>query len=437
MALYLSLALLCLSAVPAFGQCGSLAAPFDTAVASGGNFNVAGTWVTNTGASVVPNSTFNTCIVNGTSAAPATVFINSTNSGSVLNLQVGANNTLSLTSFTGLGVNGTQIINDGSINLTAAGGYKAEFSLADNTTLSGAGTVTLSSTTGGAALLNDALNNSVTLSNSSNIVGGGVIGGVNNGLVFLNGGTVNANASGQTLTLLTTAGAATNTGLMTATNGGTLQLSSTTLNNAGGNVTANDGSTVLLADSTINGGTLNSSGSGTFQTPFGTSASLNGVTLSNGATYINNADATLSVSGAIANGGTIQINANGAAASTLLLSGATTLTGGTVTLSYNNALYNGATIASATAVTLTNSASSTIQGGGNIGGGLTLLNSGTVNANSPGFTLILGTPTTNTGLIEATNGGTLQLSGAIGNTGGNITANGGTVNVATTITGGT
>jgi hypothetical protein len=91
----------CLSSVPAFGQCGSLAAPSDTAVASGGNFNVAGT---------------------------ATVFINSTNSGNVLNLQVGANNTLSLTSFTGLGVSGTQIINNGSINLTAAGGFKADLS---------------------------------------------------------------------------------------------------------------------------------------------------------------------------------------------------------------------------------------------------------------------------------------------------------------------
>ena len=94
----------CLAASPAFGQCGSSGSPSDTAVASGGNFNVAGTWVTNTGASVVPNSTFNTCIVNGTGAAPATVFIISTNSGSVLNLQVGANNTLSLTSFTGLAV---------------------------------------------------------------------------------------------------------------------------------------------------------------------------------------------------------------------------------------------------------------------------------------------------------------------------------------------
>ena len=64
-------------------------------------------------------------------------------------------------------------------------------------------------------------------------MGGGFIGGVNNGLLFLNSGTVNANASGQTLVLETTAGAATNTGLMAASNGGTLQLYSTTVNNAG------------------------------------------------------------------------------------------------------------------------------------------------------------------------------------------------------------
>jgi hypothetical protein len=430
-------AIACLSIAPAFGQCGSLPAPSDTAVASGGNFNVAGTWVTNTGATVVPNSTYNTCIVNGTLASPGTVYMVSTNSGSVLNLQVGANNTLSLTSFTGLGVYGTQIINNGSINLTAAGGYEAGLSLNASTTLSGAGTLTLSSTTGGAAVLGDALNSSVTLTNASNIVGGGDIGGVNNYLVFSNSGTVNANASGQTLALYTAAGAATNTGLMAASNGGTLELYSTVINNAGGNITANNGSTVTLVDATINGGTLNSSGSGTLQTPYGSSAALNGVTLSTGTDYINNADATLSVSGTITNNGTIQINANGGAGSTLLLTGNTTLTGGTVSLSYNNTLYNDASIGTNTAgLTLTNSSTSTIQGAGNISG-VALSNNGTVNANSAGFTLILASATTNTGLLEATNGGTLQLSSAINNAGGNITANGGTVDVSTTITGGT
>src|SRR5580692_10238166 len=105
-------AMACLSSVSAFGQCGSLAAPSDTAVASGGNWSTPGTWVTNTGATVVPNSTFNTCIVNGTLASPATVTL--TGGGLVLNLQVGANNTLSASS--NLGVYGSQIINNGAMN---------------------------------------------------------------------------------------------------------------------------------------------------------------------------------------------------------------------------------------------------------------------------------------------------------------------------------
>ena len=159
-------------------------------------------------------------------------------------------------------------------------------------------------------------------------------------------------------------------------------------------------------------GRLNSSGSGTFQTPFGASAALNGVTLSNGATYINNADATLSVSGAIANGGTIQINASGGAASTMLLTGNTTFTGGTISLSYNNSLYNDAGIGTNTQrpdldqlrIPARFRERETLAA-------FTLVNNGTVNANvrPRRFYLGLSAPTTNTGVMEATNGGTLGL----------------------------
>jgi hypothetical protein len=123
----------------------------------------------------------------------------------------------------------------------------------------------------------------------------------------------------------------------------------------------------------------------------------------------------------------------------MLLSGNTTLTGATISLSYNDSLYNDALIGTNTSgLTLTNSNTSTIQGAGGIGG-LTLVNNGTINANvsTSGLYLFLNAATTNTSLIEATNGGTFELSSPINNAGGNITANGGTVNVATTTTGGT
>jgi hypothetical protein len=99
--------------------------------------------------------------------------------------------------------------------------------------------------------------------------------------------------------------------------------------------------------------------------------------------------------------------------------------------------------AAASGLTLTNSSTSLIQGAGVIGntGGLILANNGTVNANSSGQTLFLDSNAnggvTNTGLLEATNKGTLQISTVINNAGGNITANGGAVLSNSTIQGGT
>jgi hypothetical protein len=111
----------------------------------------------------------------------------------------------------------------------------------------------------------------LTLTNASTIAGAGVIG--NGGLSLANTGTINANASAQTLFLNGqgngTVGV-TNTGLLSASGGGKLELS-TVVANAGGNITANGG-TVILGNpfgglpSTINGGTLNSMNGGTIQT---------------------------------------------------------------------------------------------------------------------------------------------------------------------------
>jgi hypothetical protein len=444
------LVLLSFSTSAAYAQCGSLAAPTLSAIAGGGDFNSPGTWI---GVLVnhVPDSTTNTCIINGTLASPTTVTL--TTGGNVHSLQVNSNNILNVSPAAGLVVNGPQIINNGSIGLNGSGGNRAILFLNADTTLSGTGTLTMS---GNIALIEELSSatgsggTGLTLTNASNIVGAGVIG--NGGLSLANTGTINANASAQTLFLNGqgngTVGV-TNTGLLSASGGGILELS-TTVANAGGNITANGG-TVIVGNpfgglpSTINGGTLNSMGGGTIQTLAGNGAALNGVTLTAGTTYINPGDAAVSVSGTITNNGNIQVNGNGAAASAMILTGNTTLSGsGTVTLSYNNPLFVSAGIAGASQMTgliLTNSSTQTIQGAGAIqGGGLTLVNNGTINANSPtGLTLIVGglAGITNTGLMEATTGGVLDLTSAINNTGGAITANGGTVNVTTAITGGT
>jgi hypothetical protein len=74
-------------------------------------------------------------------------------------------------------------------------------------------------------------------------------------------------------------------------------------------------------------------------------------------------------------------------------------------------------------MTLANSI--TIQGAGSIGNGdFTLVNSGTVNANSSGLALVLNANSlggvTNIGLLEATNNAILQISTVVNNSGGNI-----------------
>ena len=95
---------------------------------------------------------------------------------------------------------------------------------------------------------------------------------------------------------------------------------------------------------------------------------------------------------------------------------------------------------------------STIQGSGLIGSNagalyenLSFANSGTVNANQNAATLEIGgdgSSTANSGILEATNGGILQISPAnptVNNSGGSLTANGAgsTVNVNAIIEGGT
>ncbi len=144
----------------------------------------------------------------------------------------------------------------------------------------------------------------------------------------------------------------------------------------------------------------------------------------------------LTVAGAsIANAGSLSLNSTGSFTELLIGSANVTLSGGTLTMSNNaNNLIWGA----ATADTLTNQ--ETIQGAGLIGNGrLTLINSGTINANqSAGMTINANGGATNTGTIEATSGALLTLNGTtVTNTGGTISANTGTVEmINTTVNGG-
>jgi hypothetical protein len=328
------------------------------------------------------------------------------------------------------------ISNAGTITLDAASGGNTYLNLTGNSTLSGSGTLVLGSASTTNVLQSAA--SGITLTNQSTIEGVGTIGS-GYGLTLNNSGTINANVSGQQLYVETTASS--NTGTLEATNGGTLVINGYygSWNNTGGNITAATGSAVVLnGQVTITGGSLSTSGTGIV---YGADASLVGVT-NTGNFVIQNNNYT-NMSGTITNTGTITLEAATGGNTYLNLNGNTTLTGsGTVVLgsaSTTNVLQS-----SVYDVTLTNQ--STIEGVGTIGSGYDLIlnNSGTVNANVSGQQLyVQTTASTNTGTLEATNGGTLVINGYYGswtNTGGNITAAAGSVvwldgNV--TITGGT
>jgi len=329
------------------------------------------------------------------------------------------------------------ITNNGTFQLTGGNNANSVLGLNANTTLNGGGTVNLAfngNGSGSAYIQQNA--GGLTLTNVNNsIQGTGIIG--NGGLALVNesSGKIDANISNAGLTL-NGSGGVTNTGLLEATSGGVLAIN-TTVNNAGGNITANAG-TVEVVNANIQGGTLNTLKGGTLETAG--SSVLDGDTngaliLSKNSTYSGNPGTVTSVLGTITNDGTFVFTGGNNANTVLGLDANTSLSGGgTVALAYNG---NGSGTAllqqNAGNLTLTN-VNNTINGTGIIGnGGLTLVNQsgGTIDANISGAGLTLNGSggVTNAGLLEATGKGVLAINTTVNNAGGNITANGGIVEV--------
>ncbi len=329
------------------------------------------------------------------------------------------------------------ITNNGTIQLNGGSGANGLLDIAGNVTLQGGGIVTMSVASGGGNAFIEQSGGSFTLTNVNNTIqGDGAIG--NGGLTLVNqaSGIIDANSAGSPLTL-NGSGGITNAGLMKATGSGVLQIQSVVTNT--GNITASGGSATVQVSNTITGGTLNTTGGGTMDTV--SSATLNGVTISSGSTYTASNNATTALLGTITNNGTIQLNGGSGANGLLNIAGNVTLQGGgIVNMSVAGGGGNAFIQQSGGSFTLTN-VNNTIQGDGVIGnGGLTLSNAATIDANVSGGTLQLNGSgnVTNTGLLEATSGGTLEINNTVNNKGGNITANGGTVAMqGATVQGGT
>jgi hypothetical protein len=168
-------------------------------------------------------------------------------------------------------------------------------------------------------------------------------------------------------------------GLLEATNGGTLTLHNTI---TGGNITASGSgggfNSTVNVEGAISGATLNTLGGGVMQSGASGNPDLNGVTISSGSTYT--AGVATRLDGTITNNGTLAIVGT---------PGFTVLTiGSDVTLSGGGTVTMDSTAAPAyirgNGVTLTNS-DNTIQGFGTVGdsGALAIVNDKTIDATSP------------------------------------------------------
>ena len=200
-----------------------------------------------------------------------------------------------------------------------------------------------------------------------------------------------------------------NTGTMEAQSGAQLTLAEgfpVTFNNTGGTIKALDGSTILLQ---INpsGGTLTTVGSGAFTlAPPGAGAGLTNLAFAG--TFNIPSGANLNWTGTINNTGVFNL------AGSISTNGTVTLQGtGTVLMKNGN-------FDSLSANPLINQ--QLIHGGGKFYQ-VPLTNKATIRADNPSEALFLdGGATTNTAILEATGGGTLQLDTVVNNSGGTIEA---------------
>jgi fibronectin-binding autotransporter adhesin len=334
-----------------------------------------------------------------------------------------------------LDIYGTSMTNSGTISVIAATPINIGGNTANTVSLLGGGTVVLGNAN--AAIVGFPGING-TLLNVNNTIQG--FGGVGNGAIGLNNqGTITA--SGGTLTVQPSSTGLINTGTMQAASGGNLTLqagfSSIPFTNTGGTIAALSGGTVVLNGGTFIGGTLSTTGTGTFQTsPGGGNPILSALT--NAGNFTIPGGAAVILEGIETNTGSFQMQG-----SDLFVQGPATLQGaGNVTMTDSGFNLVGSSNGAAT-LTL----AQTISGAGNVGdSNLTLVNQGTVDATGVvNHLIIAATSTTNSNALEATGGGTLELRRPVNNTTGTIEAlngstvllNGGTISGGTLTTSGT
>ena len=340
-----------------------------------------------------------------------------------------------------LEVNGGTITNAGVMRIAASGFNSSSMRITGGeVTLTGGGTVTLSSPSTGTGFIFGGAGTDRLVNVDNTISGGGVISNIE----LVNSGIFDANVRGE---LGIRNQQVTNTGTMQASNEGTLLLEPV-IDNADGTIQALADSTVKLRGARITGGTFLNTATGTIwarggtstlatlldnsaggqvliggQQPAGTTLTLhNGLQNGAGGDILVYESGQLEVNGGtITNAGVMRIASEGSNGSSVRIAGGeVTLTGGgTVTLSSPN-IASSYISGGARTDRLVN-VDNTISGGGGISN-MELVNSGILDANVRGELGIRNELVTNTGTMQASNEGTLLLEPTIDNTGGTIQA---------------
>ncbi|HEY0776769.1 MAG TPA: choice-of-anchor D domain-containing protein [Gemmatirosa sp.] len=377
-------------------------------------------------------------VVGGTLTTSGTGVIQASNSGSNFLTGVSLAGTLDLASSQGIErvQQGLTFGSGGTININA----NSILAFEGSQTLGGSGTVVFGATGSGNRLNIESPSGTSTLTVGANVTirgQNGTIGGQNfegGAEAIVNHGTITADVSGGTITIVNAPVA--NTGTLAAANGGTLDLQSAVTNTGAGHLTATNGGVVLLDGTSITGGPIVTSTGGLLRASNSGNNFANGTTL-NGTIDLASSQSILRVGGGgmtLTAGSLVNVDAN----SILAIEGTQTL-GGTGTIVFGaagsgNRLDIETPGGSGTTGTLTIGPNVTIRGqngtigGQNFEGGANaIVNNGVISADVSGGTItIVNAPVTNNGTLQAQNGGTLDLtSNVIGNAGSQIVSGAG------------
>jgi hypothetical protein len=331
-----------------------------------------------------------------------------------------------------LAITGTGLSNAGSMTVNPTAGSADTFvQFSESGTLDGSGALVLNAgpnlisaylSTYGAAVITHAAEHTIR----------------GRGRIYANlsnEGTIHADRPGDPLELL--GGPKSNTGLVTATGGGILDITGVALAQSPPGRIVADGGTVRFFGGAVLGGELQALGTGLVQVSTN-NATFRSLTAS-GAIHVLAGNA-LAIDGAgLTNDGTITVNPTAGSSSTYLQFIESGLLAGAGELVLNaGPNLDTAHLNTFGAAVVTHAASHTIRGRGRIHA--TLANEGTINADRPDGPLELVTGSkTNSSLITATGGGTLDITGiTVAQSGdGRIIADAGTVRLfAGTLIGG-